>query len=137
MILKVGTQSVWQYFEEISQIPRGSGNEKQISDYLVDFAKKHHLDVIQDNALNVIIKKPGTSGYENAPAVILQGHMDMVCEKNKDTKHDFLKDPIHLKVNGDFVEAEGTTLGADNGIAIAYCLALLSSEDIPILHWKL
>lgn len=124
-------KSVWQYFEEISRIPRGSGNEKQISDYLVDFANKHHLDVIQDNALNVIIKKPGTSGYEDAPAVILQGHMDMVCEKNKDTKHDFLKDPIHLKVNGDFVEAEGTTLGADNGIAIAYCLALLSSEDIP------
>lgn len=124
-------KSVWQYFEEISQIPRGSGNEKQISDYLVDFAKKHQLEVIQDNALNVIIKKPGTPGYENAPTVILQGHMDMVCEKNKATKHDFLKDSIQLKLNGDFIEAEGTTLGADNGIAIAYSLALLASEDIP------
>ncbi|HHW67223.1 MAG TPA: aminoacyl-histidine dipeptidase [Epulopiscium sp.] len=124
-------KSVWQYFEEISQIPRGSGNEKRISDYLVEFAKKHQLEAIQDHALNVIIKKPGTPGYENAPAVILQGHMDMVCEKNKDTKHDFLKDPIHLKVNGDFIEAEGTTLGADNGIAIAYSFALLASEDIP------
>lgn len=122
---------VWQYFEDISQIPRGSGNEKQVSDYLVDFANKHNLNVTQDKALNVIIKKPGTSDYEDAPTVILQGHMDMVCEKNKDTNHDFLKDPIHLRVNGDFVEAEGTTLGADNGIAIAYALALLSSKDIP------
>ncbi|WP_058485070.1 aminoacyl-histidine dipeptidase [Defluviitalea phaphyphila] len=124
-------KSVFKYFEEISQIPRGSGNEKEISDYLVAFAKKHNLSVIQDKALNVIIKKDGTPGYENAPGVILQGHMDMVCEKNKDTEHDFLKDPINLKVKDDFVYAEGTTLGADNGIAVAYALALLSSKDIP------
>lgn len=124
-------QVVWRYFEEISQIPRGSGNEEQISNYLVNFANHHHLPVIQDQAFNVIIKKSGTLGYENAPTVILQGHMDMVCEKNKDTYHDFLKDPIRLKVNGDFVEADGTTLGADNGIAVAYGLALLSSKNIP------
>ncbi|MCX7950550.1 MAG: aminoacyl-histidine dipeptidase [Clostridiales bacterium] len=122
---------VFHYFEEISQIPRGSGNEKAISDYLVDFAKKHNLEVIQDNALNVIIKKPGTTGYENAPTVIIQGHMDMVCEKNKDTRHDFENDPIHLRIDGDYIYATGTTLGADNGIAMAYGLALIASNDIP------
>lgn len=122
---------VFHYFEEISQIPRGSGNEKAISDYLVDFAKKHNLEVIQDNALNVIIKKPGTAGYENAPTVIIQGHMDMVCEKNKDTRHDFENDAIKLRIEGDYIYATGTTLGADNGIAMAYGLALLASNDIP------
>lgn len=124
-------QLVFEYFEEISKIPRGSGNEKAISDYLVDFAKKHNLEVIQDKALNVIIKKPGTEGYENAPTVIIQGHMDMVCEKNKDTRHDFERDAIQLRLDGDYIYANGTTLGADNGIAIAYALAILSSNDIP------
>ncbi|GFR35936.1 aminoacyl-histidine dipeptidase [Thermobrachium celere] len=124
-------QSVFHYFEEISRIPRGSGNEKAISDYLVDFAKKHNLEVIQDKALNVIIKKPGTPGYENAPTVIIQGHMDMVCEKNKDKRHDFEKDPIELRIVDDYIYANGTTLGADNGIAMAYALAILASNDIP------
>lgn len=122
---------VWKYFEEISQIPRGSGNEKEISNYLVDFAKSFNLPVIQDETLNVIIKKNGTLGYENAPVVILQGHMDMVCEKNKDTKHDFLKDSLDLAVEEDYVFARETTLGGDNGIAVAYGLALLASESIP------
>lgn len=121
---------VFHFFEEISQIPRGSGNEKQISDYLVNFAKERGLEVIQDEALNVIIKKEASKGYENAPVTIIQGHMDMVCEKNRDTIHDFEKDPIKLKVEGDYVYAEGTTLGADNGIAVAYALAILDSEDI-------
>ena len=110
---------VFNYFEEISKIPRGSGNEKGISDYLVSFAKGLGLEVIQDEALNIIIKKPASKGYENAPGVIIQGHMDMVCEKNKDTKHDFTKDPIELRVDGDNIYANGTTLGADNGIAVA------------------
>ncbi|QXM06939.1 aminoacyl-histidine dipeptidase [Crassaminicella indica] len=123
--------SVFKYFEEISNIPRGSGNEKEISDYLVNFAKKHKLEVIQDEALNVIIKKKGTAGYENAPTVILQGHMDMVCEKNNDTIHDFEKDPIKLRIEGDMIYATDTTLGADDGIAIAYGLAILASDDIP------
>lgn len=121
---------VFKYFEEISQIPRGSGNEKGISDYLVSFAKELGLDVIQDSALNVIIKKPATLGYENAPTVIIQGHLDMVCEKNIGTEHDFEKDPLSLRVEGDYVYATGTTLGADNGIAIAYGMALLASKDI-------
>ena len=94
-------KKVFQYFEEISQIPRGSGNEKAISDYLVSVAKKLNLEVYQDEALNVIIKKPGTKGYENSETVILQGHMDMVCEKNKGTEHDFEKDPIKLRVVDD------------------------------------
>ncbi len=121
---------VFKYFEAISEIPRGSGNEQAISDYLADFAKVRNLEVIQDKSLNVIIKKPGTSGLEDAPSVILQGHMDMVCEKNFDTVHDFLKDPIRLKVDDDYISAQGTTLGADNGIAVAYCLALLDSSTI-------
>lgn len=121
---------VFRYFGEISAIPRGSGNEKQISDYMVEFAKKHCLEVIQDKAMNVIIKKPASPGYEGAPTVILQGHLDMVCEKNKSTVHDFDKDPIKLKVVDDMIYAQGTTLGADNGIALAFAMALLASKDI-------
>ncbi len=121
---------VFKYFEEISNIPRGSGNEKAISDYLVNFGKNIGLETIQDKALNVIIKKPATKGYENAPTVIIQGHMDMVCEKNKDTEHDFTKDPIKLVVKGDEIYADGTTLGADNGIAVAYALAVLADNSI-------
>ncbi|WP_343342922.1 aminoacyl-histidine dipeptidase [Terrisporobacter petrolearius] len=124
-------QLVFKYFSQISKIPRGSGNEKGISDYLVSEAKRLGLEVIQDKALNVIIKKTGTKGYENSPGVILQGHMDMVCEKNKDTVHDFAKDEIKLRVDGDYLYATGTTLGADNGIAVAMGLALLACDDIP------
>lgn len=124
-------KKVFYYFEEISNIPRGSGDEKQVSDYIVDFAKNRGLEVYQDEYYNVIIKKPGTIGYENAPTVILQGHLDMVCEKNMDKKHDFSKEPIALRIQDDFIMADGTTLGADNGIAVAYSLALLDSNDIP------
>ena len=87
---------VFKYFEEISKIPRGSGNEKGISDYLAQEGRRLGLEVIQDETLNVIIKKEASEGYENSPAVILQGHMDMVCEKNKDVDNDFSKDPIEL-----------------------------------------
>lgn len=124
-------KSVFSFFEDLTQIPRCSGNEKKISDYLVEFAKKRSLEVIQDKALNVIIKKPGTKGYENAPTVILQGHMDMVCEKNKDTDHDFSFEPLKLRIEDDMIKATGTTLGADNGIAVAYALAILDSDEIP------
>ena len=122
---------LFTYFEELTRIPRGSGNEKEVSDYLVKFAKDRNLEVYQDNALNVLIKKPGTQGYENSPAVIIQGHMDMVNEKNKDTVHDFDKDPLKLRVVDDYIYASGTTLGADNGIAVAMGMALLDSNDIP------
>ncbi|GAG04181.1 unnamed protein product, partial [marine sediment metagenome] len=112
-------------------IPRCSGNEKAISDYLVDFAKSKKLEVEQDDAQNILIKKPATPGYEKTPTVILQGHMDMVCDKKKSAKHDFKKDPIELRVKGDMLYAKDTTLGADDGIAIAYVLALLDSNTIP------
>jgi len=121
---------VFQYFKEINQIPRGSGNEQAISDWLVKFAKDHSLDVTQDKALNIIIRKPGSKGYENAAPVILQGHMDIVCEKEEDKEHDFLKDPIELIVEGDKIHADRTTLGADNGIAVSYGLAILASQEI-------
>ena len=120
---------VFYHFAEISKIPRGSGNEKEISDYLVKFAQNRNLEVVQDEALNVIIKKPATVGYENVPAIIIQGHMDMVCEKNQATVHDFEKDPIQLRIVDDMLYANQTTLGADNGIAVAYALALLDSTD--------
>lgn len=121
---------VFKYFEEIASIPRGSGNEKQISDYLYNFAKNLGLEVFQDKELNIIIKKPGSKGYENSKPVIIQGHMDMVCEKNKETDHDFTKEGIKLIKKGDYIYADGTTLGADDGIAIAYALALLSDKTI-------
>jgi dipeptidase D len=131
MLEHLSPKPVFVFFEELTKIPRCSGDEKRVSDYLVGFAKERKLEVVQDKALNVIIKKAGTAGYEKSPAVIIQGHMDMVCEKSKASRHDFSKDPLKLKVDGDFVRAVGTTLGADNGIAVAYGLALLDSTDIP------
>lgn len=120
---------VWKYFEKLSQIPRGSGNEQEVSDYLIAFAKEHGLDYVQDAALNVVIKKKAAPGYENSPSVILQGHMDMVCEKNKDSEHDFTTDPLKLRILDDMIYATGTTLGADNGIAVAMGLAILASDQ--------
>lgn len=122
---------VFDFFEKISDIPRGSGNEKAISDYLLKFGKELGLETIQDEALNIIIKKPASKGYENAPTVIIQGHMDMVCEKNNGTDHDFEKDPLKLRVVDDYIYATDTTLGADNGIAVAYGMALLADNNIP------
>ena len=122
---------VLHFFAEISKIPRCSGNEKTISDYLVSFARERNLEVEQDKSLNVIIKKPAFSGYENAPTVIIQGHMDMVCDKNKSKEHNFETDPIELRVVDDMLYATDTTLGADNGIAVAYALAILNADDIP------
>ncbi len=119
------------YFEEISRIPHGSRNTKQISDYLVSFAKEHGLRYAQDEVNNVVIYKDGTAGYEHHPVVILQGHMDMVAEKTKDSPIDFATDPLALRTDGEFIWAEGTTLGGDDGIAVAYALAILEAEDIP------
>lgn len=122
--------SAFKFFREMNEIPRGSGNEKAVSDWLVKFAKERNLEVIQDDALNIIIKKPATKGYENSKGIILQGHMDMVCEKNKSAEHDFEKDPIAFIIEGDILKADGTTLGADNGIAVAFGLAILDSNEI-------
>lgn len=123
-------EKVFYYFEELTRIPRSSGNEKQVSDYLYNLAKGKGWNVIQDEALNIIIKKPATLGYENAPAVMLQGHMDMVCEKNEGIEHDFEKDPIKLRIIDGSIYATETTLGADNGIAVAIALAILDDDNI-------
>lgn len=125
------SKSVFEWFSEISKIPRESGHEKEISDFLVKFAKDRNLEVYQDKENNVIIKKKAFAGYENLSPVIIQGHMDMVCEKTADSKHDFRKDPIELILDGNFLKANNTTLGADDGIAISFALALLDSNDIP------
>ena len=123
-------ERVFYHFEEIAKIPHGSGNTKQISDYLVAFAKEHNLEHYQDEINNVIIIKEATEGYENAEAVIIQGHMDMVCEKESDCNIDFEKDGLDLYVEDGFVKARGTTLGGDDGIAVAYGLALLEATYI-------
>lgn len=124
-------KKVMHYFEELTKIPRGSGNEKAVSDYLKKFAEDRNLFVVQDDVMNILIKKPGAPGYENSVPVIIQGHMDMVDEKNNDTVHDFTKDPLKLRIEGEHLYATGTTLGADNGIAVAYALAILDGEDLP------
>ncbi len=126
---------LWSYFYEITQIPRPSKKEDKILAYLLDFAKKHNLAAKQDKAGNVLITKEATKGKENVPTVILQSHVDMVCEKNADVEHDFDNDPIETIVEGEWLKAKGTTLGADNGIGVAAQLAVLASEDIA--HGKI
>jgi dipeptidase D len=126
----IAPENVWRFFEEISQIPRCSQNEDQIRAYLTNFAETRNLQHIQDTVGNIIIKKPATPGNEHARGVVLQGHMDMVCEKNSHIEHDFSKDPIKLVKDGSWLKADGTTLGADNGIALAMALAVLDSDSL-------
>lgn len=121
---------VFSYFEEITEIPHGSGNVKQISDYIVEFAKTHHLKYRQDEAYNVVVWKDGTKGYEDSEPVILQGHIDMVAVKTADCEKDMQKDGLDLEINGDWIQAKKTTLGGDDGIAVAYALAVLDSNDM-------
>lgn len=123
-------KDVFHWFYELNQIPRCSDNEKKVSDWLLNFAKERNLDAWQDEALNVVIHKKATKGYEDSKTVILQGHMDMVCEKTKDSSHDFTCDPIDMYVEDGFLKARGTTLGGDDGIAVAFCLAILDSDTI-------
>lgn len=123
-------KKIFHYFTEISAVPRGSKNNTAISQYLINFAKEHNLEHYTDEYENVVIIKEASKGYENAPVIILQGHMDMVCEKTNDSDHDFLTEGIKLLVTGDYIHADRTTLGADNGIAVAYSLALLSDTTL-------
>ena len=123
-------KKVFHYFEEICNIPHPSYKEKKISDYLVNFAKEHSLEYYQDDLYNVIMIAPATEGYENEEPVILQGHMDMVCEKAPGVEIDFENDGLKLMIDGDYVTADGTTLGGDDGIAVAYALAILDSPEI-------
>lgn len=123
-------EKVFKYFEEICGIPHGSGNTKKISDYLVSFAKERNLKYIQDEYNNVIIYKDASCGYEASPVVIMQGHTDMVCEQTAGRNMDFLNEGLRLKKDGNIIYAEGTTLGGDDGIAVAYMLAVLDSDDV-------
>lgn len=127
-------KEVFGYFEDICGIPHGSRDTKKISDYLAGFAKERGLKYIQDDYNNIIIFKPGTKGYEESRPVIIQGHMDMVCEKTNDCDIDFTKDGLRLSVGEGYVYAEGTTLGGDDGIAVAYALAILDSKEDSIPH---
>lgn len=123
---------VWKYFAEISRIPRGSKNEKAIAEYVIDTAKRLGLTAKQDKYGNVVVKKTASAGFGHIRSIALQGHLDMVCEKNAGTTHDFKKDPIELVRKGNFLMANGTTLGADNGIAVATNLAIM--EDTSLEH---
>lgn len=124
--------TLFRYFEDISAIPRGSGNERAIADYLCAFAEEHSLEYLRDGANNVLIKKPASQGCEGRPAVMLQGHTDMVCEKESGVTHDFEKDPLKLKITDGWLSATGTTLGGDDGAAVAMMLAIL--DDNAIAH---
>jgi dipeptidase D len=124
-----GPEIVWKYFHEICQVPRPSRREEKIIAYLIDFAKTHNLPFKKDHAGNILISKSAGRGFENKKTVVLQSHMDMVCEKNSDVEHDFENDPVHTEIIDGWITANGTTLGADDGIGMAVQLAILASED--------
>ncbi len=126
---------IWKHFEEILKIPHCSGNEKELGDYIISQAKNFNLGWKRDDVGNVVVSKNASPGMEKAPGVILQGHLDMVCEKNSDIEHDFSKDPIQPEKKGDWISAKGTTLGSDNGIGVAAALALM--EDKSMVHGPL
>ena len=130
MLENIKPTNVMYYFEELTKIPHGSGNMEAISDYCVAFAKAHGLAVRQDELMNVVIIKEASKSYEDAPTVILQGHLDMVCEKDADVDFDFEKDALRLAVKDDYIYAKGTTLGGDDGIAIAMSLAILADDTL-------
>lgn len=134
-ITSLEPKTVWEIFDAITQVPRPSKREGKIIDFLVAFAEKHGIEYRKDSVGNVVMRKPATPGCESRPAVILQAHMDMVCEKNSDVEFDFDKDPVRTRIDGEWVKAEGTTLGADDGIGMAAALAVLvdpASEHGPV-----
>ncbi len=129
-IANLNPRIVWEQFDAITQVPRPSKKEGRIIEYLVGFAKSHGIEYQKDAIGNVVMRKPATEGFENRPAVVLQAHMDMVCEKNSDVEFDFEHDAIRTRIDGDWVKAEGTTLGADCGIGMAAALAVLIDPDV-------
>ena len=135
ILSNIEPKEVFHYFEELSMVPRSTFHTKKISDFCVEFAKAHNLEYIQDEMNNVIIKKPGTAGYENSDPVIIQGHLDMVATKTTDSDHDFENDPIETYIDGDWVKAKGTTLGADDGMGVAAIMAIM--EDKTLKHGPL
>ncbi len=124
-------QKVFAYFKNISDIPRGSGNEEAVAKYVYDTVTALGHDAVMDEANNVFVRAKAAPGYESRAPIMMQGHLDMVCEANRSTKHDFLTDPIRLIVDGDRLRADGTTLGADDGVAVAVMLAILDSPELP------
>ena len=128
-ISQLEPKEVFHFFEEICQIPHGSGNVEQISDYLVDFAKARKLEYVQDELKNVVIIKEASAGYESQEPILLQGHMDMVAVKKPGCTKDMTKEGLDLEVDGDYLLARDTTLGGDDGIAVAYALAILDSDS--------
>ncbi|GAB4317221.1 MAG: aminoacyl-histidine dipeptidase [Bacteroidales bacterium] len=129
-LLELEPKPVWKYFREILAIPRPSKKEEKIIRYLLDFGKQHNLETLQDEIGNVLIRKPASPGMENRPIVVLQSHVDMVCEKNSDVDFDFESDAIQARIEGNWVKATGTTLGADDGIGIAAQLAILADPEL-------
>lgn len=127
-ILNLSPKSVWKFFHDLNQIPRPTGQMKEVTKYVIDFGKSLNLETKQDKVGNVLIRKPAAKGYENHPAVVIQSHLDMVPQKNADVKHDFKTDPIQTYVDGEWVRAKSTTLGADNGIGCAMMMAVLEDE---------
>ena len=129
-ITELKPTALWRIFADICRVPRPSKREGQIIAWLQKFGQEHGIETETDAAGNVLMRKAATAGYESHPAIVLQAHMDMVCEKNGDTLHDFDRDPIEPYIDNGWVKARGTTLGADNGIGVAAALAVLTSPEV-------
>ena len=129
-ITNLEPKAVWENFYNICQIPHPSGHEEAIRAFFIEFGKKHNLETKVDKTGNIVISKPATKGMENRQGVVLQGHMDMVPQKNSNKSHDFTKDPITTMIDGEWVKADGTTLGADNGMGVAASMAVLQSTTL-------
>lgn len=134
-LLDLEPRYVWQHFDAIRRIPRPSKHEDKVASHVMDWARGKGYEANRDEAGNIVVRIPATPGHENAPTIVLQGHMDMVCEKNSDIEHDFMTDPIEIKIDGDWVKAVGTTLGADNGIGVAAAMAV--ADDPGSVHGPL
>ena len=126
VLAELEPKEVLGFFETLANIPRGSGNESEVADWIVRFARGLGLDAVADDLHCVLVRKPGQCGLEESEPLILHGHLDMVCEKAEGVEFDFATDPIDLMIDGDFVTANGTSLGADNGIGVSYILAMLA-----------
>ena len=133
-IRKLEPRSIWNHFSDLNAVPRPSKKEERVIQFMMNFGKKLHLKTIVDTVGNVIITKPATKGFENRKTIVMQSHLDMVHQKNSETVFDFETDGIRMHIDGDWVSADGTTLGADNGLGVATIMAILSSNEIP-KHW--
>ena len=123
-------ECIWRNFDALTQVPRPSGHLEKVQQFLLDFAKKVGVEAFKDEAENIVMRKPATPGMENRKTVILQAHMDMVPQKEKDSTHDFENDPIQTYIDGDWVKAKGTTLGADDGLGVAAIMAVMEADDL-------